>query len=206
MRHTPFGCGTWPALWLTDPSNWPNNGEVDVMEAVNQGTSGNQMTLHTDSGCKMNVRREQTGHSLHSNCDHNSNKNAGCGVEAGGDSFGQALNDRGGGVMALEWRDQGLRMWQFARDAIPADITNKAPTPNTWGTAAADFPSTNCDIGNHFRNNSIVANIDLCGDLVYGVYGDSGCPSNCTDYVANNPEAFSNAFWEFGSFEVYQAA
>lgn len=28
--------------------------------------------------------------------------------------------------------------------------------------------------------------------------------SNCTDLVANNPEAFSNAYWEFGSFEVYK--
>ncbi len=31
-------------------------------------------------------------------------------------------------------------------------------------------------------------------------------PSNCTDLVANQPEAFKNAFWEFGSFQVYQAS
>lgn len=30
-------------------------------------------------------------------------------------------------------------------------------------------------------------------------------PSNCTDFVANNPDGFKNAFWEFGSFEVYHA-
>lgn len=29
-------------------------------------------------------------------------------------------------------------------------------------------------------------------------------PGNCTDLVANNPGAFTNAFWEFGKFEVYQ--
>ena len=28
ILHTPYGCGTWPAVWLTDPSNWPMNGEI----------------------------------------------------------------------------------------------------------------------------------------------------------------------------------
>lgn len=31
-------------------------------------------------------------------------------------------------------------------------------------------------------------------------------PSNCTDFVANNPSNFTNAYWEFGSFQVYQAS
>lgn len=26
VMNTPCGCSTWPALWLTDPSNWPENG------------------------------------------------------------------------------------------------------------------------------------------------------------------------------------
>ena len=27
ILNTPYGCSTWPALWLTDPNNWPANGE-----------------------------------------------------------------------------------------------------------------------------------------------------------------------------------
>ncbi|KAI9149363.1 putative glycosidase [Paramyrothecium foliicola] len=206
VKHTPYGCGTWPALWLVDPSNWPQHGEIDVFEAVNQADDGNQMTLHTSPGCSMDVRRKQIGDAEHSTCDSSKNENAGCGVQGESDSYGVAFNQGGGGVMALEWRDAGIRMWQFARGAIPADVTSKTPNPATWGTALADFPNTNCDIGNHFKNQSIVANIDLCGHLVYAVYGESGCPSNCTDYVANNPTAFRDAYWEFGSFEVYQAS
>lgn len=30
--------------------------------------------------------------------------------------------------------------------------------------------------------------------------------SNCTDIVANNPQSFTNAYWEVGKFQVYQAA
>ncbi|KAF4120578.1 Glycosyl hydrolases family 16 [Geosmithia morbida] len=206
VKHTPYGCGTWPALWLTDPSNWPDNGEIDVVESINQGTDGNQMTLHTSSDCSMDVRRKQSGSVKYKNCDQAKNDNAGCGVVDDDDSYGPALNKAGGAVMALEWRDAGIRMWQFARGSIPSDITSKNPKPDTWGTATADFPSTDCNIGNHFRNNSIVANIDLCGDLVYSSWDSSGCSSNCSDWVANNPDAFTDAYWEFGTFQVYKAS
>lgn len=30
--------------------------------------------------------------------------------------------------------------------------------------------------------------------------------SNCTDIVANNPESFSDAYWEVGKFQVYQSS
>lgn len=29
VLNTPYGCSTWPALWLSDPSNWPENGTID---------------------------------------------------------------------------------------------------------------------------------------------------------------------------------
>lgn len=145
------------------------------MEAVNQGEDGNQMTLHTTNGCSMKSRRKQTGDVEQKDCNHEKNSNAGCGVKDDDSSFGQAFNKNGGGIMALEWRDAGIRMWQFARDAIPSDLTAKKPNPAAWGTANADFPSTHCEIGNHFKNQSIIANVNLCGELVYGVWDESGC-------------------------------
>lgn len=192
------------------------------MEAVNQGTSGNQVTLHTTDDCTMkSVERLMYGTVDQADCHNSTNSNAGCGVTGNSSTYGTSFNDIGGGIMAVEWRDAGIRVWQFQSDDVPSDITNDAPDPSTWGTALADFPDTKCDIGNHFRNASIIANIDLCGSLGEAKYASSGCPNdcvgshtciggtsptNCTDYVANNPSAFANAYWEFGTFKVYQAS
>ncbi|KAL2858952.1 concanavalin A-like lectin/glucanase domain-containing protein [Aspergillus pseudodeflectus] len=210
ILHTPYGCGTWPALWLTDGSNWPFNGEIDVLEATNNGTDGNAVTLHTRPGCSMDVRRKETGDAIYTTCDNSTNGNAGCGVKGPSLTYGEEMNANGGGIYALEVRPAGIRAWFFRRDSIPPDLTNEstAPDPSTWGTALADFPNTSCDIPSHFRNQSIIANIDLCGD--YGgrddVYADQfSCPGNCTDFVARHPENFTQAYWEFGGFWVYSS-
>ncbi|TDZ12860.1 putative glycosidase [Colletotrichum spinosum] len=207
VKHTPYGCASWPALWFSDPNNWPAAGEIDIMEAVNQGTDGNQMTLHTTSGCTMDVKRKQTGSVLQTDCKNGTNDNAGCGVEAKSSSYGEVFNKAGGGYMAMEWRDEGIRVWQFARSGVPSDITNKAPDPSSWGEALADFPNTSCDMGSHFSNQSLIINIDVCGDLVEAKYADSGCGgTSCSVFQANNPDAFDTAYWEFGAFQFYSAS
>jgi len=208
VRHTPTGCGTWPALWLSDPANWPANGEIDVMEAVNiVSSASNQMTLHTSSGCSVDVKRKESGKSIGNSCVNSTDANAGCGVDAGTNTFGQAFNDQAGGVTAMELRSAGIRMWQFARASIPSDITSSSPDPSTWGEATADFPNTNCNIDTHFRNQSIIADIDLCGQWAGDpkVYAES-CPGSCQDHVQNDFASFTDAYWEFGSFSVYSAA
>ncbi|PYH41034.1 glycoside hydrolase family 16 protein [Aspergillus saccharolyticus JOP 1030-1] len=216
IRHSPYGCGLWPALWLTDTFNWPVNGEIDVVETNNRATEGNAVTLHTSAGCSMKgVQRRQTGSPNYLTCDNSTHSNAGCGVQGPPSTYGQELNENGGGLYALELRDAGIRTWFFPRDSIPTDIANSAtnttnsmPDPSSWGTPLADFPSTHCDIASHFRNQSIIANIDLCGELgaQKQFYTDLyGCPGTCADFVRSNPENFTQAYWEFASFRVYQA-
>lgn len=96
--HTPYGCGLWPALWLTDTYNWPENGEIDVVETNNLATEGNAVTLHTTSGCKMNVKRKETGTPNYVTCDNSTHSNAGCGVQGSPRTYGQEMNENGGGV------------------------------------------------------------------------------------------------------------
>lgn len=96
--HTPYGCGTWPALWLTDGYNWPTNGEIDILESTNGGSHGNDVTLHSTPGCKMNVKRKQTGSPVFKNCENGANGNAGCSVQGDYTTYGEAMNKKGGGV------------------------------------------------------------------------------------------------------------
>lgn len=110
----------------------------------------------------------------------------------------------------MELRSAGIRVWFFPRSSIPADITSgNSPDPSSWGTAFADFPSTGCDISSHFRNQSIIANINLCGDWAGSpkVFNDQfHCPGTCADWVATQASSYQTAVWEFNSFKVYQAA
>ncbi|KAK7462817.1 hypothetical protein VKT23_007396 [Stygiomarasmius scandens] len=207
IRHMPQGCGTWPAVW-TLGANWPNQGEVDILEGVNDQGS-NAATLHTSSGCTMPASRSQTGTSLASNCDANVNSNSGCGVRfSDSRSYGPTFNANGGGWYAMERRNTGIKVWFWSRNdgSVPAEVRNGATTINTsnWGTPSASFPSTNCDIASKFGPHHIVINLTFCGDFAGAVYGQSGCPSTCNDFVNNNPGAFNNAFFDFQWLKIYQ--
>lgn len=212
ILHSPYGCSTWPALWLSDPNNWPDHGEIDVVEAVNQATTGNQMTLHTTNDCSMKVKRKETGTVVNTDCYNGTDGNAGCGVKGEVATYGEAFNDNGGGVYAMEWRDAGIRIWLWDHSSIPGDIASgndSSPDPSSWGEALADFPGTDCDISSHFKNQSIIANIDLCGDWAgsTSVYNtEDSCPGTCTEFVTSNATAFETAYWEFSSFRVYSAS
>ncbi|KAK6343259.1 hypothetical protein TWF730_010855 [Orbilia blumenaviensis] len=208
--HVPHGCGTWPAIWLSDidPDIWPKHGEIDIIEAVNQGNKGAQFTLHTTDGCQMDVKRKQTGTTLSTNCLNSTNYNMGCAVRGTPSSYGAKFNDNGGGFYAMEWRTAGIRMWFFPRDQAPSDIKSGKPDPSEWGTASADFPSTKCDINSHFKNHRLIINISLCGDWAGAppVYTDEyNCPMECAEYVGTVPDGFKDAYWTINSIRVYTA-
>lgn len=74
---------------------------LDVVEAVNQATTGNQVTLHTTAGCTMDVKRQETGNVLSTNCLNSTDNNAGCGVQGPVNTYGQVFNNLGGGVRSV---------------------------------------------------------------------------------------------------------
>ncbi|KAJ7639603.1 glycoside hydrolase family 16 protein [Mycena polygramma] len=208
--HMPQGCGTWPAIWETNEATWPAGGEVDIVEGVNdQGTD--QITLHTSPGCTMPATRTQTGTSLLLDCNTAVNGNSGCGVSAGtAPSYGPTFNADGGGWYAIERTSTFINVWFWSRNdaSVPADVKagNTAVNTDTWGTPTANFPNTSCDISEFFDANNIIINLTFCGDWAgqAAIYAQSGCPSTCNSYVDANPTAFTNAYFQFNSINIYE--
>ncbi|PVG02131.1 hypothetical protein CPB86DRAFT_794390 [Serendipita vermifera] len=210
----PEGCSTWPALWTTQTSNWPYNGEIDIIEGVN-GVAPNAVTLHTSENCTMDQFREQTGQvgdcrtTVNTDCNWAVNGNAGCGVNVDkANSYGSGFNMAGGGWYALERTPQFIRAWFWSRteENVPCDIVTPEQTvidTDTWGDPVALFPNTSCDIESKFDVNNVIINLTFCGDWADAVYPDSGCPGTCVDFVNSNPSAFSDAYWDIAAIRMY---
>ncbi|QRV78202.1 glycoside hydrolase family 16 protein [Ceratobasidium sp. AG-Ba] len=208
IRHMPQGCGTWPAYWTTDTNGWPSRGEIDIIEGVNdQGP--NAMTLHTTSGCTQPSSRDMYGSPTQLDCNYQVNGNAGCGVKSpDGNSYGPSFNSAGGGWYVMERTSSFIKIWFWPRNSgnVPASVKNGASQVDTagFGKPSALFVNNSCDFNSHFGPENIIINLTFCGDWAGSVYGQSGCPSSCNDYVNNNPSAFTNAYWDFAALRVYQ--
>ncbi|TEB31665.1 endo-beta-glucanase [Coprinellus micaceus] len=207
VRHMPQGCGTWPAIWETAKGNWPYSGEVDIVEGVND-QAPNAATLPYWTWMHHALIANANGNGQ-LNCDAYANSNTGCGVSFNqGNSFGPSFNNNGGGWFAMERNNNFIKVWFWPRSSgsVPSDLRNGAQTVNTdsWGTPAAHFPNTQCNLADHFDAHNIIINLTLCGDWAGNVYGQSGCPSTCVDFVNNNPGSFKNAYFDFAAVRVYK--
>lgn len=98
---------------------------------------------------------------------------------------------------------------------------------NKWGTPNAFFVNTAnasasatalqtgngsvCQMGHYFDGHEIIINLTFCGDWAGPTFGTSGCSAQynnatCSDFVHNNPAAFTDARWEVEYLRVYSNA
>ncbi|EIN04087.1 glycoside hydrolase family 16 protein [Punctularia strigosozonata HHB-11173 SS5] len=207
LRHMPQGCGTWPAIWEVGP-NWPNEGEVDILEGVND-VGPDQATLHTSAGCTMpSTQSGHTGYGALSIMD-NRDGSSGCGVQSPDiRSYGPTLNGNGGGWFAMERTSTSIKVWFWSRTdgSVPSQVSSGATSidTSTWGAPFALFSDTDCDISSKFGPNQIVINLTFCGDWAGAVYQSQGCPDTCVDYVNNNPLYYQNAYFDLAWMNIYQ--
>lgn len=212
LSHMPGGvCGTWPAFWTVGP-NWPNAGEIDIIEGVNMQL-GNSMALHTKTGCNIVNKGLFSGVVATPNCDVNAPgqpTNAGCAILTPNHaSFGNGFNQGLGGVYATEWTSSGISIWFFPRSAVPSDISSGTPDPANWGSPTAAFAG-GCEIDDFFDSHQIVFDTTFCGDWAGSVWSvDPFCHAKaptCQSFVQNNPSAFADAYWSINSLRVYQGS
>ncbi|KAG6211116.1 hypothetical protein E4U50_002461 [Claviceps purpurea] len=210
LHMPPSQCGLWPAFWSYGP-NWPNDGEIDLIEGAND-QHRNILSAHTSAGCTLskNLESKALTPPRTANCDVGT-LNVGCAYDAPAkdtSSYGDGFNAAGGGVYAMEWDSEYIKIWHFARSQIPRDIKTKKPDPKTWGLPDAIFGGDSCDVDKYFKDMSLVININFCGDWGNAVWGKTdGCgkyASTCSEFVAKNPSAFSNAHWDIRYIDAYE--
>lgn len=192
------------------------NGSIFAANAstpANTAFSGlDTISLHTAPSCPLKDRTAATmsGTPGSMDCSGLDNGNVGCGVVVPGRSFGGSFNENGGGIYAMYRNLQNastIESWFWPRDVTPpADVMNASATavnPSTWGTPTASFQFQDSSCGGQFHRHVVVLNIDFCGDYADATYAASGCPGICEAFVKYNPQAFTEAFFEFRSLRIY---
>ncbi|KZT11783.1 glycoside hydrolase family 16 protein [Laetiporus sulphureus 93-53] len=207
MVHVPYGCSVWPAFW-SSAADWPNGGEIDTFEGVNQVTR-NQMALHTETGCYHSANAVQTSTLVNStDCSITADDNEGCVVtDPSTSSYGEAFAAAGGGIFVTEFATSGISIWFFNRSSIPSVLSGNASTINTGdlGTPVANWPSSNCTVQNFFEDQALVFDITLCGDFAgdQTIFAET-CSGVCyDDWVIGTPSNYDNAYFEVSYVRVY---
>ncbi|BGP16036.1 hypothetical protein JCM10213v2_004030 [Rhodosporidiobolus nylandii] len=188
----------WPAWW-TVGTDWPSNGEIDILEGVNLETT-NQYTLHVkDSDCKQSSSVDITGNAVEANndCNANNDGNAGCSyAEPASGSYGEDFNKKGGGVFVTEFTADAISIWFWSRADIPENIVSGSPDSSTWGKPSATWPKDSCDIASYFDASSgdpthgQVDYVSLDDAKSAGLISTSGT-SAMMPYVLGLPETFN---------------
>lgn len=207
IAHMPGSvCGTWPAFWSVG-KQWPGDGEIDIIEGVNK-QDHNEIVMHTSGTCSL-TDKGMSGAVNATGCGEDLGT-VGCVVEDGEGSYGTSFNQQGGGVYAMQWTDQFLKIWFFPRHSIPPSISTGVPDVTQFGTPVA-LVQDSCDVANSFKAQSFIFDITFCGDWAGGVFGESGCPmsdasplQSCVNYVAQNPSQFEQSYWEINYVKIYQ--
>ena len=92
-------------------------------------------------------------------------------------------------MYAMLWTADGIQVWHFARQNIPASLQQGAesamPDINEFGTPLANFQGS-CDFDAHFSNLQMIFDIDFCGSFAGPTWQMDGCPMTGTDQVGED--------------------
>ncbi|KAJ0158277.1 putative endo-1,3(4)-beta-glucanase, partial [Colletotrichum tanaceti] len=197
-------CGAWPAFW-TVGNPWPDAGEVDIVETWNEDNV-NKVVLHTDERigeCRIDGEG-MTGTVSKPNCANfavGQADNEGCAGLDPAAPFGSAE----GGVYAMQWTDDAIKVWGFTHADAPADIAANHPDPAGWGVPS--FTTSACAADKLFGEAKLVMNVNLCGvagqDGIWDTCKAKTGGATCKQWVAENPAAFAEVYFQLRSVKIY---
>ncbi|KAI1662647.1 glycoside hydrolase family 16 protein [Daldinia decipiens] len=202
-------CGSWPAFWFFgDP--WPTKGEIDLYENWND-LNFNRHTSHVDKpdvvgDCTL-VASDMTAKIDSPNCYDFADGQAnfqGCSASEISSTFGSPS----GGIFALEWTDDFLKIWDWPRDGAPKDISSGQPAPGSaWGQPS--YVISKCNVDKAFKDMKMVLNVNFCGVAGQTGQWDTSCKATtgfgtCNEYVAAKGGDFESSNFKVKDIKVYE--
>lgn len=122
---------------------------------------------------------------------------------------------------ALEWTSDFIKVYSWAVNAAPSNIGDDYPDTSSWGKPSVQVGKPNCDTETTFSAQKILFTLPFCGNppgndqfwSELAADGKSGptCKSitgesTCVDYVAKNPQAFKNFYFQIKDIRYFEGA
>ncbi|RYP55383.1 hypothetical protein DL768_000138 [Monosporascus sp. mg162] len=202
-------CGSWPAFWFFGEP-WPTKGEIDLYENWND-LIFNRHTSHVDApeivGECILVQDEMEAVIDSPNCYDFAEGQAdfqGCSASQFTTTFGSS----NGGVYAMEWTSEHLKIWDWERAFAPPDVKAGNPKPSAaWGKPA--YVIKQCNVDKAFRDMKMILNLNLCGVAAQEHQWDAACKRSttydtCAGYVADKPQDFADTFFKVKDIKFYE--
>lgn len=173
-------------------------GEIDIIEFQNN-LQDNIVAMHTSSSPNCSIAgSDQLGTLLTSDCavgvapfslikikvadvEQSANSYTGCGSSVNElNNMGSSFNANGGGVYAMEWTSNAVKIWFFPRGQVPESITQatgtQGPDPRSFGKLPEANFQGSCDLDAHLSAQNLVFNIDFCGSFAGNTWQGDDCP------------------------------
>lgn len=194
FSHVPYGCGVWPAFFTLAPGRqWPDGGEVDILEYVNDDVS--KTSFHCGESCTLS----QSAVNKYGGMPDRNDMNYNCKTQYP-DHLGCAPNKwmRSGqgwanspGVLALERTEEYLKVFFLPEGSIPGDLLAGDPRPDSWDHSHLisyyPFAASGCS-PSVMAAQQLILSIGFCGDWASKVWGASGqCKSKVQGCRAVDP-------------------
>ncbi|KAJ6782328.1 hypothetical protein PWT90_07800 [Aphanocladium album] len=217
-------CGGWPGYWTVGTGQWPRAGEIDLYEGWHLAPA-NKVALHVgpsaDIGQCVIDQSAQTAQVLTGNCDNTFEDgvhqwaNQGCQSE---ETRNGIWGSSQGGIQALEWTSDFIKVYSWPVGSAPSNIGQQNPDTSSWGTPSVQLKKPTCDTETAFSEQKLLFTLPFCGnppgnDQFWSQLSADGrngptCKSitgapSCVDYVANNPQAFKNFYFQIQDIRYF---
>ncbi|KAM3547483.1 hypothetical protein ARSEF4850_010000 [Beauveria asiatica] len=121
-----------------------------------------------------------------------------------------------GGIQALEWTSDAIKLYNWPIDAAPSNIKSSNPDTSSWGTPSAQFTKPGCDTQKAFSTQTLQFSLSFCQSLVQTLWSRTLADSKggptcraltgeyfCDGYIRNKPEAFKNFYFEVEDIRIF---